>query len=211
MKFAILQLCLLGTLVSSGYGFRFNKRDIGKEGAPTLEQATADVKTYVPYVPDDDPYDINAIDQENLGTLGKILTGVTDLTRGLVKGLESSVTSLYTVLIPTVRIILAGSKIKVCRPQSRTEVIVWFVKEFVNVQLSADLGVAQIPLCLPREEPKTLKKWNITYEIPDKLKNTPGGKMTGQELLANPEGSLTGGGNTPPDSGLGKTEGGPVA
>jgi len=177
MRFCILALCLLGTMVSSGFGFRFEKRDVlggavdAVAGAAGAVAGKVDPNKYVPYVPDDDPYDINAIDQENLGTVGKLLTGVGDLTRGIVKGLEPSITSLYTVIIPTVRIILAGGKIKVCRPQSRLEVVVWFVKEFVNVQLNADLGVAQIPLCVPREEPKSLEKWEITYEVPKDTAN----------------------------------------
>jgi hypothetical protein len=180
MRFCILALCLLGTMVSSGYGFQFEKRELGSVGG------APDASKYVPYVPDDDPYDINAIDQDALGTVGKLLAGVGDLTRGIVKGLEPSITALYTVLIPTVRIVLAGGKIKVCRPQSRLEVVVWFVKEFVNVQLNADLGVAQIPLCVPREEPKSLQKWAITYEVPKEMAND----KPMSELMKNPEAAI---------------------
>jgi len=202
MKLTISLLCLLGILVTSGQCVKFSRRNV--EGGAVQKE-----EEFKKYIPDDDPFDFNAIDQEKLGTLGKLLTGVTDLVRGVMKGLEPSIQAVYAVIIPTVRIIVASGKIKVCRPQSRVEVLVWFIKEFINVQLNADLGVAQIPLCVGSEEPFSLLKWNITYEIPDQFKKQPGYDKTAAELLASPLGGSGTAGDiipTSPDSGLGGGE-----
>jgi len=86
------------------------------------------------------------------GSLNAILTGVIETTRGSLKGLEPSVQAVYVTPIPTVRIILAASKIKICGPQTHLEFLLNHVICFVNGPLFLGLGVSPIPVCIKGRE-----------------------------------------------------------
>jgi len=100
------------------------------------------------------------------GALNLILTGVLESARGSLKGLEPSVQSVYVTPIPTVRIILAASKIKICGPQTHLEFLLNHVICFVNGPLYLGLAVSPIPICIKGRE---VQCYGPFLRLPDTL------------------------------------------
>jgi len=103
------------------------------------------------------------------GSLNAIVTGVLETSRGSLKGLEPSVQAVYVTPIPTLRIILAGAKMKVCRPETHLEFLLNHVICFVNGPLYLALAVSPLPICIKGKE---VQCWGPFMRLPDTL--TPG-------------------------------------
>jgi len=86
------------------------------------------------------------------GSVNAIVTGVLGTTKGSLKGLEPSIQAVYVTPVPTLRILLAGSKIKVCGPQTHVEFLLNHIICLVNGPLNMGLGVSPLPICIKGRE-----------------------------------------------------------
>jgi len=100
------------------------------------------------------------------GALNLIVTGVLESARGSLKGLEPAVQSVYVTPIPTLRIILAASKIKICGPQTHLEFLLNHVICFVNGPLYLGLAASPIPICIKGRE---VQCYGPFLRLPDTL------------------------------------------